>query len=61
MSLFETRNDSKGVKNIFTMNSNSIQNFWREFCADNPNIHIDESYEVWRLLITLKRRKNLFI
>jgi uncharacterized protein YhfF len=26
---------------------NSIQSFWREFCAENPNINIDEPYNVW--------------
>jgi uncharacterized protein YhfF len=27
--------------------SDSIQNFWREFCAENPEINPDEPYEVW--------------
>ena len=27
--------------------SNSIQNFWRAFCAENPEINPDEPYEVW--------------
>jgi uncharacterized protein YhfF len=25
----------------------SIQKFWREFCAENPEINTDEPYEVW--------------
>ncbi|HEX8370516.1 MAG TPA: ASCH domain-containing protein [Pyrinomonadaceae bacterium] len=28
-------------------NSNSIQNFWREFCAKNTEIKTDEPYEIW--------------
>lgn len=27
--------------------SASIQKFWREFCAENPEINPDEPYEVW--------------
>jgi uncharacterized protein YhfF len=27
--------------------SDSIEKFWREFCAENPEINPDESYEVW--------------
>ena len=28
-------------------NSDSIQNFWREFRAENPGVNKDEPYEVW--------------
>jgi uncharacterized protein YhfF len=28
-------------------NSNSIRNFWLEFCAKNSEINPDEKYEVW--------------
>jgi uncharacterized protein YhfF len=27
--------------------SDSVQKFWREFCAENPEIKTDEPYEVW--------------
>lgn len=27
--------------------SDSIQKFWREFCAENPEINPNEPYEVW--------------
>jgi len=27
--------------------SDSIQKFWQEFCAENPEINLDEPYEVW--------------
>ncbi len=27
--------------------SESVQKFWREFCAENPEINTDEPYEVW--------------
>jgi len=27
--------------------SESIENFWREFCADNPEINVDQPYEAW--------------
>ena len=27
--------------------SDSIQKFWREFCAETPEINLDEPYEVW--------------
>ena len=25
----------------------SIENFWREFCAANPNVNADENYQIW--------------
>lgn len=27
--------------------SDAIQNFWREFCAENPGVNRDAPYEVW--------------
>lgn len=27
--------------------SASVQNFWREFCAQNPDVNPNEPYEVW--------------
>ena len=27
--------------------SDLIQNFWRRFCAENPDVNADEPYEVW--------------
>jgi len=27
--------------------SDSIQKFWQEFCVENPEIRVDEPYEVW--------------
>jgi uncharacterized protein YhfF len=27
--------------------SESVQKFWREFCAKNPDVNPDETYQVW--------------
>jgi uncharacterized protein YhfF len=45
-------------------NSNSIQNFWRQFCLANPHIHSDETYQVWHFANdrdTAKKLVNLVL
>jgi uncharacterized protein YhfF len=37
----------------------SIQNFWREFCAENPEIKMDEPYEIWFFANNRETAKNL--
>jgi uncharacterized protein YhfF len=37
----------------------SIQNFWREFCAENPEIKTDEPYEVWFFANNRETAKDL--
>jgi uncharacterized protein YhfF len=27
--------------------SDSVENFWREFCAENPDVNPNEPYQVW--------------
>jgi len=39
--------------------SDSVQKFWREFCAENPEIKTDEPYEVWFFANNRDSAKNL--
>ncbi|MCA1625590.1 MAG: ASCH domain-containing protein [Acidobacteria bacterium] len=40
-------------------NSNSIQNFWQNFCTENPEINMDEPYEVWHFANNPETAKKL--
>ena len=35
------------------------ENFWREFCAENPDINSDEKYQVWYFGDTAEMAKEL--
>ena len=39
--------------------SDSIQKFWREFCAENPEINKDKPYEVWSFSNNRESAKEL--
>ena len=39
--------------------SDSIQNFWREFCSENPEINPDAPYEAWSFANNPESAKKL--
>ena len=39
--------------------SDSVQKFWRAFCAENPEVNADEPYEVWCFHHNLESSRKL--